>query len=88
MEARLKIIEPTGEIVSDIYHNIPFAKSENNNYRNFLFLGNYIYRIKETGELILVNNVIKSTYEISPERMAEIKTLHAERVKQINKQCL
>lgn len=88
MEARLKIIEPTGEIISDIYHKIPFAKSDKRNYRNFLFLGDYIYLIKETGELVQVTNVVKATYEISPQRMVEIRALHQEKVEQINKQCL
>ena len=87
MDARLKIIEPDGEIISDVYHKIPFAKSPDGKtyYRNFLFIGDYVYYIRESGELRQINKVNSS---ISKERMDEIRSLHAEKVKQINKQSL
>ena len=86
MDARLKIIEPDGTVISDIHHHIPFAKSPDSKkyYRNFLFIGEYVYNIKEDGEIVSV----LPDRVISKKRMAEIRALHAERVAQINKQCL
>jgi len=86
MKCKLKIIDPTGAIVSEVKYKIPFAKSISGqpHYRNFLEIGNYLYHMKADGEFVS----ILPDKIISDERMAEIRALHANKVAQLNKSYL
>tara|TARA_R110000796_G_scaffold161858_1_gene278625 strand:- start:5712 stop:5894 length:183 start_codon:yes stop_codon:yes gene_type:complete len=53
MKCTLKIIEPNGSIVNELEHDIPIAVSPNKTkyIRNFLFIGDHSYSIKNNGEI-------------------------------------
>ena len=82
MKCRLKLIGPAGDVINEIKHNIPigvYREDSMFHFKNFLFIGEYAYHIKKTGEIIKV--LPKNT--ITEERYKEIKELWKEKIQKI-----